>query len=237
MKSSKQSILFTVVFFFFTLMSCNAWINGEGPVITQKRSFASFTGVSNMVSADVMVTQGKQEDVRFEGEENILENLEAKVKGGVLYLEFKKNVRNYEKLKIYITIPEITKLEITGSGSFIGQNDWNVGDIELEIAGSGEIKARLNAKSVEAEIAGSGDINLSGSASNADFEIAGSGNIMGQDFQTENCKVEIAGSGDAKVHVAKKLNVEIAGSGNVFYKGNPTDLNTDIAGSGKLRKM
>jgi hypothetical protein len=32
-----------------------------------------------------------------------------------------------------------------------------------------------------------------------------------------------------------KLNVDIAGSGNVYYKGKP-DINTNIAGSGKLEK-
>ena len=35
-------------------------------------------------------------------------------------------------------------------------------------------------------------------------------------------------------HGNRKLDVTIAGSGNVYYKGTPTSVNTIIAGSGRL---
>ncbi|MEE9503444.1 MAG: DUF2807 domain-containing protein [Candidatus Aminicenantaceae bacterium] len=44
----------------------------------------------------------------------------------------------------------------------------------------------------------------------------------------------ISGSGECRIHVEDVLNVVIAGSGNVYYKGFPSVVNTTIIGSGDV---
>ena len=44
------------------------------------------------------------------------------------------------------------------------------------------------------------------------------------------------GSGDVKLFVSTNLDVNIAGVGSVFYKGNPT-VKQKVAGSGDVKKI
>ncbi|MBC9933881.1 DUF2807 domain-containing protein [Chitinophaga qingshengii] len=47
----------------------------------------------------------------------------------------------------------------------------------------------------------------------------------------------IRGSGDHSVSVRNQLSVGIYGSGDVTYSGNPAKVQTDIKGSGKVKKI
>jgi len=82
----------------------------------------------------------------------------------------------------------------------------------IDLAGSGDITLDLNAAKLATEVAGSGQVNLSGFAKHASFEIAGSGDIKGEDFTTDEAKVDISGSGDAIFNANETLEADIAGS-------------------------
>ena len=65
----------------------------------------------------------------------------------------------------------------------------------------------------------------------------GSGNVNGFSFEAKTVEVTIMGSANVKVYCTETLKVTINGSGNVYYIGNPTNITTDITGSGHLIKQ
>lgn len=67
-------------------------------------------------------------------------------------------------------------------------------------------------------------------------EIAGSGNLEGDDLKATDSHINIAGSGNVKVHALSEIHANIAGSGNVIYSGNPTIEKSKSVGSGSIRK-
>ncbi|NOR13025.1 MAG: DUF2807 domain-containing protein, partial [Candidatus Aminicenantes bacterium] len=64
--------------------------------------------------------------------------------------------------------------------------------------------------------------------------IAGSGSVEALDLLVSCYDIQIPGSGECRIHVEDVLNVVIAGSGNVYYKGFPSVVNTTIIGSGDV---
>jgi hypothetical protein len=54
--------------------------------------------------------------------------------------------------------------------------------------------------------------------------------------RSEDARVNIAGSGDAKVWARNQLDVAVAGSGDVDYYGDPR-VRKSVAGSGDLRRV
>lgn len=208
-------------------------IDGNGPVVTQDINLADFSGVDLQMAADVFITQGSVQEVHIEGKQNIIDHIKRSVNGGVWEIETDHCVRDIGDMKIFITIPDITSLRISGSGRIVGQNTFAVGDIDLNISGSGDIDLGLEADDVTGKISGSGAIILEGTGDELDMKISGSGDLNAFDMEFRNAFLEITGSGDADVRVTDNLTVKITGSGDVFYKGNPV-LDVTITGSGRV---
>ena len=209
-------------------------IDGEGGTITEELVLDNFTKIKLKIAADVYVTQGDTQKVEVKGQQNVIHQMDLDVNGETWEIELDDCVRNYDELKVYITIPEIKELNISGSGMIYGENNFAVGDLKLRISGSGDIDLGLTESTdVDSKISGSGKIKLAGVADRFKLHISGSGDYRAFDLETEDGDIKISGSGDAEVTVNDELDVEISGSGDVYYKGDP-DLRLDISGSGNV---
>lgn len=212
-------------------------IEGEGDVVTQELLIDEFTSVKSRGNSQVYITQGNEIKVEVEGQQNIIDNIETDIQGGVWEIEFEDCQRDYTKLKFYITMPVIESLEVSGSGDIFGQDNFLVEDIHLKVDGSGSIDVVIDdATDVDARISGSGKIILEGTTNYLGAKISGSGDLKAYDLEANIGNIKISGSGDAEVTVHDELDVKIEGSGDVYYKGNPI-INVDITGSGDLKNM
>ena len=209
-------------------------ISGEGPKVTKTLDLASFDGLALAISADVMIRQGSSQSVKIEAQQNIIDNLKKEVKDGVWKIGFVKNVKKSESVKIWVTVPSLEQLSISGSGSIIGESRFtNLNDLSLAISGSGNIKLDADSKNLSVAISGSGDMQLAGNTGASTMKISGSGDISAFDLSTRSCEVKISGSGDSSINVSESLDVAIAGSGDVYYKGRPS-VRSKVSGSGEV---
>ncbi len=206
---------------------------GRGPVVEEVLNITEFTGIDLKIAANVYITQNDFFEVVAKGEQNIIDELELDVRNGTWDIEFDDCMKDYE-LDIFITLPKVTFLAISGSGEILGETFFDPQDITLRISGSGDMCLGLYSEHIDAKITGSGEIELEGASEQLDLKITGSGDLGSFNLITERADINISGSGDASVHVLEFLRVKISGSGDVFYKGFP-DLDIDISGSGDVR--
>ncbi len=223
----------------FSLSSCildiddnlGGCIRAEGPVTSEMLELGRIEGIDLAIPATVFLTQGAEQSVEIEAQEEVIDQLETSVRGGIWDIEYDRCVKNESSIRIYITLPELTSLKISGSGEIISQNKLVVDDLEVEIPGSGDIDLVLEADDIEARISGSGSIRFEGIADALDINIPGSGDLKCYNLEARKASVKISGSGDAELWVTEDLDVDISGSGDVFYKGSPS-LNVSVSGSG-----
>ena len=178
-------------------------IRGEGKRVTKTLNLDKFTGIGVAIGAEVHLRQGNQQKVEIKAQQNIIDLIDKEVRSGKWQIRLEKgtNLRRHDGIDIYITLPMIDELSIAGSGSIVGETDFtNIDDLEISIAGSGDVDLNGAGEDLEVSIAGSGDVDLAG-------------------FKVEDCEVSIAGSGDCEINVSGILEVSIAGSGDVKYKG------------------
>lgn len=218
---------FTVMKKIFLLMALVFWcaailyamsdrIKGSGSLTTESRSVENFNGAHVMGSGQVYITQGSTQSVKVEADNNIIEHVKTEVRGGTLHIGMEDGSYSNYTLKVYLTMPDVRRLEVSGSG-----------DISALSA--------LNVKELSSIIRGSGNISIKGKADEHKVEIYGSGDVEAADFEAEQASIKIAGSGDCKIYAVKNLSVKISGSGDVRYKGNPLVSQT-IRGSGDVKK-
>ena len=247
-----------VVTFMLSFASCQKWdifgMQGKGSLISEDIDFALVEGIILNIPADVYLTQGNEQSIRIEAQENILDNIIYSDQQGILKMSFDDNVTRCETIKVYMTIQNLRKIEIKGAGSIISDSDFtcngnleiliggvgkvdlsaNAQDVNLDISGAGKVDLETTCENLKANISGSADIYLlNGAAKTADFNTSGSGKISAYDLNIETCSIKVTGSGNNYVNVSESLTVKITGCGNTYYIGNPT-LSVNVTGLGRV---
>lgn len=237
--------------------SCDTFdfIEGMGPIVEEELEISSFEKISNDCSLDVYITEGSELKVVAIGHQNIIDRVRTSVINDEWTVDLQEGSYRDFKCEIHIEMPNLTLVKVDGSGDF-DIKDMNLDNLHLHVDGSGSINMNegltienkfeaeidgsgdiyvtdLNAKSVDVDIDGSGDITLRGSCDFNKVVVFGSGDFRGFALEALECEIKTDASGDCEVNVNEDLEVEIKGSGDVFYKGNPV-INQIVDGSGRL---
>jgi len=134
------------------------------------------------------------------------------------------------------------KVEVTGHPNIISRIQTEVHngtwDVELERGSYGhyELTYHLILPSIEKVTnIGSGNVRITDPMETyqMDISILGSGSFSGFLLNTQECQVDIVGSGNCEITAESSLDVSIDGSGSVFYKGTPL-IKDHISGSGRV---
>ncbi len=203
----------------------------------ETRDVDDFTGVAFGVAGELILEQGNNFSVVLEGDEDFLEEIETTVRNNKLLIRHDRWFSfGNKKVTVYITMPEVESLSVSGSGKMIAKGSIRTDNLDMGVSGSGDIELKdLIAGSIDCGISGSGTITLDGEAEDGEVSISGSGDYYGQSFQLETLDVSISGSGTCRTAVDEALEARVSGSGDVYYTGNP-NVDARVSGSGKVRK-
>lgn len=219
-----------------SIISCNS-ITGNGNVTRENRNLSEINTIRTSGSIDVEIINGSTYSLIVEDDANIIPYIITEISGGVLNVHYKNgySILN-DHAKVMVTVPSIDKVATSGSGdvSTSGTLKSN-NELVFSTSGSGDIKADVDAPAIKVDGSGSGDISLSGRTKNFDCSMSGSGDIRCGNLKSENATIHVAGSSDVHVFASVSLKVNVAGSGDVYYAGNPPTPEIHIAGSGTVQ--
>ncbi|MBN9483969.1 MAG: hypothetical protein BGO70_10210 [Bacteroidetes bacterium 43-93] len=195
-------------------------LKGEGPVVSETRYVSPFNQINADGDVDVDVYPSSENKVEVSGYHNLVPVYKTEVSGNTLKLHFQDgyiNVRNNNiHVSVYTTQPAGVK--INGSGNINVSSGFQPGSMSADVNGSGKISIANN------------------HFGNMDLRVNGSGEIDASSCTGDYVTAKISGSGNIKITVGNSLDAHISGSGDIDYWGNPGTVNTDISGSGKIRK-
>jgi hypothetical protein len=219
----------------------SAGFAGNQSDVKETRNVSGFTKVNFGVAGNLYINIGPEFKVVLEGEKKYIDDVITEVSGGKLVIKNENwkinNWRMNEKVNVYITMPELAGLGVSGSGKAEVKDAIKTSDLGLSVSGSGKIYiSEITVSNLSCGISGSGDIILSGSGScsKADISISGSGNYDGLPLKIGTAEIHISGSGNCSCNVTESLRASVSGSGNVTYDGSPK-IDAHVSGSGKVR--
>ena len=236
LKFSWPALLLLLVITFASCSKEYPCVRGSNHLTTQNFNLTVFEGVDFRLPGSVQVVKGTQSSVTIKASDNHVGIIRAYVVGNNLVIDTDNRCLKNTNIEITVTTPSLNYLRVAGSGYLVSSDDFTADEWELRVDGSGTVSAQTNGGIVNANVSGSGTIQLEGSVEEFKPVISGSGDIKGYHLLAENVEARISGSGKIQTTVSQLLKVNISGSGDVFYKGNPTTVNTAISGSGKLVK-
>ncbi len=189
------------------------------------------------------LTQGDTEKVEIDCSDDQFDEIEIENRGGRLYIRNRDSNRwgwrgfRGGDITVYVTMKDIRRLDVSGSGDLIGENTFVTGDLDVALSGSGSLSIDVEGDDMAFRISGSGNMEIAGQADEVDAKISGSGKIRADDLRATVLDASISGSGSIYMTVEEEIYSNISGSGNVYYKGDPDRVRSNASGSGKTRRM
>jgi hypothetical protein len=167
-----------------------------------------------VVLSDARYTPGSDQMLHASGDPQVLAHL--RVRNGTVELDC-RGWRDRDQIKLTLPGRAFGKFAIAGRS-----------DLVLE---------KMNQASAKIEIAGTGTIRANGRIDDLAIKIAGLGHADFGHVVSRNARAELAGVGSADIAPTDSARIKIAGPSTVNLHSNPRDLDTSIAGPGRLNKM
>jgi len=203
------------------------------------RDLKGFTAIKASSAFDIYITQGTDEAVAVSATDpKYIGDIKTEVTDGVLRIWFDQGkARNWNtgklKLKAYISIKDINKLDVSGACDVYIEGGLKLDDLKVVLSGASDVKGKLDVQKLEIDMSGASDMTVSGSAGQLNIESSGASNFKGFNLVTEFCEARASGASDIKITVNKELKVQASGASDVDYKGEAVirDLRTSGASS------
>jgi Protein of unknown function (DUF2807). len=185
------------------------------------RDVENFTKISFGFAGKLYLKQGSPQKVELEGNRDLLEEIETEVDGGRLRIGKEGKWFDWDfgndKITVYITVPNIEGVSVSGSGDIVGQSKIRTNDLELKVSGSGSLELDVEAAGdVEADVSGSGNMDLKGHFESFESDVSGSGRVV------------------LRANIDNTADFGISGSGKIEASGSADFVRTRISGSGKV---
>ncbi len=217
-----KKLLFSLTVLMLAVLACSTvsigtnQVVGSGKVISETRSVSGFDSVALEGSGAVNITFGTDESVVVKADDNIVPLIETNVQNGTLVIGIKGNtgINTSNGILVTVTMKSLKSLSLKGSGS-------------IDATG-------LVGNDVEIRLAGSGNINVTGTADSVNISLPGSGNIYCDGLQARSATVTLDGSGTITTYASESLDAGIRGSGSIRFKGNPSHVSKNVTGSGSI---
>lgn len=232
----KKNLFFSMLI--ISMAMTNLVASSQG-TIRDTRDLKGFSRVSFGISGDMKIKIGPEFSVVLEGLKSDLEEIDTEISGDKLIIKQESWRFHFnEKVNVYITMPVLTGIGVSGSGKAEIIDPITAADnLSLSVSGSGRlVTSVLEVDQINCSISGSGNIVIGaeGNADRGEISISGSGNYSGENFEIDHLGVSVSGSGSCLCKPGDSLKATISGSGNITYKGDPK-LDARVSGSGYVR--
>ncbi len=226
------------------LFSCNfdmnfgVGVSGNGNVRIQDRALnESFNAIEASHGLDVFLTQGNDEGIVVEADENLLQLIKTEVKNNVLHIYAEKNIGQATSKKIMVNFKGISKVSSSSGSDVVATNTITSDYLELNTSSGSDMKLTINTQNLNCNASSGSDLLLSGKTDKLTANASSGSDIRAADLIAQASHVSANSGADITVNTSKKLVANANSGGDIRYYGNPEIVNKNDSPSGSIRKQ
>jgi hypothetical protein len=212
----------------------NARRNDSG---SNKMSFEleDFDKVEVRGNFDVFITEGTEYSVDLKGRDENLKKSFVRKFDDVLEVDTEskewesiKDLKRSNKVRVYITMPGLSKLEGSGATDFTVES-FRYKDLEIKLSGGSSADINIiEAEDIEMDLNGASSVTIQGDAKYLDADLSAAARLKAYDLKLESAKIETKDAASARVTVRNSLDAISSGISSIKYKGDPdVQINED----------
>lgn len=224
------------------LFSCNfplglGGVKGNGNVTIENRKVnQSFNAIKTNQGLDVYVTQGNEENITIEADENLHELIRTEVKNNELNIFTDKNIGSASSKKVMITFKDISKITSTSGSDVISTATIQTDDLELNSSSGSDMKLDIITTSLICNASSGSDLKISGKTDKLTATATSGSDIKAIDLVAETSHASANSGADIVINTSQELIANANSGGNITYYGNPNIVNINNDPSGSINK-
>lgn len=223
--------------------SFNLDLNHYGP---SRRSFTEndFTKVRVQGGYRVMIRQGDSFRIEAAGQDDDLRDLRVEREGNELDIRPRRSGLfgdafggDHDKILISITMPDIEAVSLAGAVQADVAGFPRQVSLAVEQAGASHLRLNGDFNRLALELAGACRTTAAGDVDQLEVDAAGACNLAGPELRANTANLDLAGVSHARLQVNETLKVEAVGACVIEYSGNPTNVDTDVNGASRVKRL
>jgi hypothetical protein len=234
-------LILIAIFSTVILSSCHYFmgerIYGDRHITTRDANVGSFNSIDVSGALEAHISQGTDNSVKIETDQNLLDLIEVYTDGNTLVARTRNgyNLRPSRKIVIYITAPEFKDLDVSGASKIIADNALSGTDMHIGASGASHISMEVSSGKISSDLSGASSLTLKGQATDFDLEASGASHSNCYELVAENAFIDLSGASSAEITANKSLRAEASGASHVRYKGNAS-VYSNTSGAGSVRR-
>jgi hypothetical protein len=219
-------------------------ITSTGPQRTEVRYTGHFHTVDLDDRIDLVLEAREHGTASVEAGRNLLGQVHTEVEDGILKIRNRNKcnwVRSFKpRITVRVPVQDVKQLVLHGTGDIHCTDTIRHDEFRVEqwgAMGTAELLLDVGALYIGLHT-GAGDMVLKGRVGqNANFYSDMLGSIDARGLHTPLLNINNQGIGDFRCWAVGEMNVAIRDAGDVYYRGEPLQLNSQITGTGRLIRM
>ncbi len=192
----------------FSLVSCTLaqrGIKGSGNIITENRTVSDFNKLELSGVFNVVITQGNENKVSVETDDNLQELVIIENNGSTLVAKNKRGSRfkKSTKMIVYITYKNLTDIKNSLVGNLSSSNLLAQPNFNYKSSAVGNADLKLEVNTLNIDISAVGNTRIEGKATNCDLNNSSVGNYMAGDLIVEDMTLHNTAVGNTTYHAKK----------------------------------
>jgi hypothetical protein len=224
MKNNLLLVLTAALALFISNAACSLlFVRGSGNVISQERQVSGFDRISVSGGMQLMLSQGDEEMLVIEAEDNIMPYIESFVEDGLLVVSYERgrSFHTTQSVRVHAIMVEVR--EIIGSGGSQIQTK-NIQSDSLSIVvsggGGGEFMS-IDTDHLSVNFSGGSRGTISGRAAEQVVSVSGGGRYHADEVESNSTRINLSGGAGGTVWVNDRLDATLSGGSLLEYYGNP----------------
>ncbi len=211
---------------------------------TEKREVSNFNQISLRGYGELFITQGEQESLTVQADEDELPNIKTDVVDGKLRIniitDWVEKISSFfskgfysQRIRFDLTVKELTNLDIIGAAR-VNVKGLQGEEFAVRLGGAADITIEsLKTERLKAELPGAGLLKIAGKTIDQSVIVSGAGAYEAPHLESQSATIQLTGLGKATVWVVEELEATLIGLGSIEYYGNPK-ITKSVQGLGSV---
>jgi hypothetical protein len=189
-------------------------VDGNQKVVKEERTVKDFTKVAVSNGIDLYLTQGSENKLVLEVDENLLEHIKTEVKNGTLRIYSDKNIRKPKSLKAHLTFKALEKINGSSGADIYAENGIESDEMEIDMSSGSDMKIKLKANKASFDMSSGSDAIVKFDGKELDIDASSGSDLDIKANGLDEISLDLSSGSDVKLDgTSKKMKLN-ASSGS-----------------------
>ena len=202
--------------------SSSEHIIGSGVLVTREIDASDFDAVEARSAFKVDIYRSESYQVSITADDNVIDNVEATVQGGVLRLAMVPGSYTNATFRAKIGLPSLRSLDLSEATTATVSGFESQEDASFRLSGASKLMGRMEAGAVNLRSGEASVVSLGGTAESLTMDASGASEVNLGDWVADSAAATMKGASRATLNVTGRLDAELREASTLYYVGSPT---------------